>query len=140
MLYTYAAYLIISMAITFWVGRTLTKNGLLFLVDAFKGREDLAKSVNHLLLVGFYLVNFGFVTLALEYGNNPTDIVSSVEFLSTKVGMAVVVLGLMHFFNMFALVVFKKSTKQKRQNAQTPAAGQTEDMPNWKPIENVTPA
>jgi hypothetical protein len=115
MLYTYAAYLIISLAITYWVGRTLSRNGRLFLVDAFRGREELADSVNHLLLVGFYLVNLGFVTLALEYGVKPTDVVSSVEFLSTKVGMAVVVLGAMHFFNMFALVRFKKSTKSAAQ-------------------------
>ncbi|MEM9798143.1 MAG: hypothetical protein AAF919_16740 [Pseudomonadota bacterium] len=111
MLYTYAAYLAISLAITIWVGRTLSKNGRLFLVDAFKGREELADSVNHLLLVGFYLVNMGFVTLALQYGRKPNDLVSSVEFLSTKVGMAIVVLGVMHFFNMFALVRFKKASK-----------------------------
>lgn len=113
MLYTYAAYLIISLAITVWVGRTLSKNGRMFLVDAFKGREDVADSVNHLLLVGFYLVNLGFVTLALKYGRKPGDVVESVEFLSTKVGLAVVVLGAMHFFNMFALVRFKKSTKPR---------------------------
>lgn len=120
MLYTYAAYLIISMAITVWVGRTLSRNGRLFLVDAFTGREELADSVNHLLLVGFYLVNLGFVTLALEYGEKPTDVVSSVEFLSTKVGTAVVVLGLMHFFNMFALIRFKKSSKQNRERLDAP--------------------
>ena len=122
MLFTYAAYLMISMTITVWVGRTLSKNGRLFLVDAFKGREELADSVNHLLLVGFYLVNLGFVTLALEYGRNPTNVVESVEFLSTKVGMAVVVLGLMHFFNMYALVHFKKLSKpRKTPDAPAPA-------------------
>ena len=113
MLYTYAAYIIISMSITVWVGRTLGTNGRLFLIDAFRGREELADSVNHLLLVGFYLVNLGFVTLALEYGDNPEGVVESVEFLSTKVGLAVVVLGAMHFFNMYALVRFKKSTKPR---------------------------
>ena len=114
MLYTYAAYILISMAITVWVGRTLSKNGRLFLVDAFRGREELADSVNHLLLVGFYLVNLGFVTLALEHGTKPHDVVSSVEFLSTKVGLAVVVLGLMHFFNMYALVRFKKASSGRK--------------------------
>ena len=116
MLVTYAAYLLISLAITVWVGRTLSKNGKLFLVDAFNGREELANSVNHLLLVGFYLVNIGFVTLTLKYGEKPTDVVGSVEFLSTKVGTVVVVLGLMHFFNMFVLVRFKKATKTGSQD------------------------
>lgn len=118
LLYTYAAYIIISLSITFWVGRTLHKNGRLFLVDAFNGKEDLADSVNHLLLVGFYLVNIGFVTLALKYGVKPHNAVTSVEFLSTKVGLAVVVLGIMHFFNMFVLAKLKTATfkHQKRSD------------------------
>ena len=53
------AYLLISVAVTIWVARTLHKNGRIFLVDAFHGNEHLADSVNHLLVVGFYLVNVG---------------------------------------------------------------------------------
>lgn len=106
---TYATYVIVSLAITFWVGRTLNRNGRIFLVENFWGNEKLADSVNHLLLVGFYLVNFGFVSLALKYGMRPTDLVSAVESLSTKVGLAIVVLGAMHFFNMYALVRFRHS-------------------------------
>jgi hypothetical protein len=106
---TYAIYVSLSLAITIWVGRTLHKNGRVFLVENFSGNEDLADSVNHLLLVGFYLVNFGFVTLALKYGAKPVDLVSAVESLSTKVGLAIVVLGAMHFFNMYALTRFRHS-------------------------------
>ena len=50
-LFTYAAYVIISIALTIWVGRTLYRNGRIFLVDVFAGNEALADSVNHLLLV-----------------------------------------------------------------------------------------
>jgi hypothetical protein len=106
---TYAIYVSLSLAITIWVGRTLNKNGRVFLVENFSGNEELADSVNHLLLVGFYLVNFGFVTLALKYGTKPDDLVSAVEALSTKVGLAIVVLGAMHFFNMYALTRFRHS-------------------------------
>ena len=65
---TYLAYLAISTALTIWVARTLHKNGRVFLVESFLGNEELADSVNHLLVVGFYLLNIGFVTLALKYG------------------------------------------------------------------------
>ncbi|MDQ3266018.1 MAG: hypothetical protein M3Y59_20590 [Myxococcota bacterium] len=57
MVATYLAYLVISIGITVWVARTLQQNGRVFLVDAFLGKETLADSVNHLLVVGFYLVN-----------------------------------------------------------------------------------
>ena len=97
---TYAAYVAISLAVTVWVGRTLNRNGRVFLVENFEGREQLADSINHLLLVGFYLVNIGFVTLALRHGTKPDDVVGAIEFLSTKVGLVILVLGVMHFFNM----------------------------------------
>jgi hypothetical protein len=109
MITTYAIYVVVSLAITVWVGRTLTRNGRMFLVENFDGHEALADSINHLLLVGFYLVNIGFVSLALRYGAKPSDAVEAIEFLSTKIGLAVVVLGGMHFFNMMILVKFRRS-------------------------------
>lgn len=97
----YIVYLTVSVVLTVWVARTLHKNGRAFLVDAFNGNEGLADSVNHLLLVGFYLINFGYVTLALRYGTKPDSLRALLEFLSTKVGLVLVVLGGMHFLNLF---------------------------------------
>lgn len=99
--WTYLAYLAISVVLTIWVARTLHKNGRIFLVDSFRGNEALADSVNHLLVVGFYLINIGFVTLALKYGDKAVDAQSALEILSTKIGLVLVVLGIMHFFNIF---------------------------------------
>jgi len=107
--WTYLAYLVISVALTVWVARTLHKNGRIFLVDSFLGNEPLADSVNHLLVVGFYLINIGYVTLALKYGDKATDARTALEILSTKVGMVLVVLGVMHFFNLF---IFSKMRRR----------------------------
>jgi len=109
MVFTYAIYIALSLGITVWVGHSLSTNGRVFLVENFDGQEALADSINHLLLVGFYLVNVGFVSLALRYGEKPTDVVGAMEFLSTKVGLVIVVLGVMHFFNMQMLVKFRRS-------------------------------
>ena len=65
--YAYVIYLVVSVVLTIWVARTLFKNGRIFLVDAFHGNEKMADSVNHLLVVGFYLINIGYVTLALKF-------------------------------------------------------------------------
>ena len=89
---TYLIYLAISIALTIWVGRTLHKNGRVFLVDVFHGNEALADSVNHLLVVGFYLINFGYVSLALKLGYTIETAEQSIEALSVKIGM--VLLGL----------------------------------------------
>lgn len=106
---TYLAYLLISIGLTVWVARTLHKNGRIFLVDSFHGNEGLADSVNHLLVVGFYLINIGYVSLALKYGGTPSNGQESLEVLSTKVGLVLLILGVMHFFN---LLVFSKMRKR----------------------------
>ncbi|MEW6306892.1 MAG: hypothetical protein AB1705_25800 [Verrucomicrobiota bacterium] len=105
---TYIAYLLISVVLTVWVARTLHKNGRIFLVDSFLGNEPLADSVNHLLVVGFYLINIGFVTLALKYGAKAANLQESLETLSTKIGFVLVVLGVMHFFNLYVFSRMRK--------------------------------
>jgi hypothetical protein len=116
-IWTYLAYLVISVALTIWVAKTLHKNGRIFLVDSFLGNEPLADSVNHLLVVGFYLINIGFVTLALKYGDKAADATTALEILSTKVGLVLVVLGIMHFFNLF---VFSKMRRRATLNRTVP--------------------
>src|SRR3989454_6287782 len=98
---TYLLYLAISIALTVWVAHTLHKNGRIFLVDVFHGNEPLADSVNHLLVVGFYLINLGYVSLALKLGYTVATTQEGIEALSVKVGMVLLVLGGMHFFNLF---------------------------------------
>jgi hypothetical protein len=102
--------------LTVWVARTLHRNGRIFLVDCFHGNTDLADSVNHLLVVGFYLINIGFVTLALKYGVAAANAQEAVETLSSKVGLVLMVLGAMHFMN---LSVFTRM--RKRALTPTPA-------------------
>lgn len=125
---TYVLYLAISIALTIWVAHTLHKNGLVFLVDVFRGNAPLAVSVNHLLVVGFYLINLGYVTLALRLGYTVATTQESIEALSLKVGRVLLVLGLMHFFNLY---VFSRIRRR----------GELRDAPPpLRPAEFLTPA
>src|SRR5829696_7624106 len=112
--WTYLAYLGISIALTVWVARTLHKNGRIFLVDCFHGNTELADSVNHLLVVGFYLINVGFVALALRFGVTAGDVKEALESLSTKVGLVLLVLGFMHFFNLAVFTACRKRALHER--------------------------
>ena len=98
---SYAFYLLLSVALTVWVARTLSRAGRVFLVDVFQGNAELAGSVNHLLVVGFYLVNLGFICLALKLGYEVYSPREAIEAVSLKVGRVLLVLGLMHFFNLY---------------------------------------
>ena len=115
--WTYISYLIVSVTLTIWVAKTLHKNGRIFLVDAFHGNEPLADSINHLLVVGFYLINIGYVSLALREGEMPIDLQGVLEMLSRKVGVVLLVLGGMHFFNLF---VFSRMRRRALLNRPPP--------------------
>ena len=112
---TYLIYLAISIALTIWVGRTLHKNGRVFLVDVFHGNDALADSVNHLLVVGFYLINFGYVSLALKLGYTIENAEQSIEALSVKIGMVLLVLGGMHLFNLFVFSRMRRRTNVRHR-------------------------
>ena len=101
--WSYAAYLGLSVVLTIWVARALHSRGRVFLVNAFRGDELLADSVNHLLVVGFYLVNIGFVTLALRSDATLANWREVIEFLSRKLGLVLLMLGGMHFVNLLFL-------------------------------------
>jgi hypothetical protein len=98
---SYLVYIFISVVLTIWVARTLHKRGAIFLVDAFQGNAELAASVNHLLVVGFYLINIGFVSLALKTSEVISTPRAGIEMLSDKLGVVLLTLGGMHFFNLF---------------------------------------
>lgn len=114
---TYFIYFALSLIMTIWVARTLHTNGRLFLIDAFHGDEARADAVNHLLVVGFYLINVGFILLFLRIGVKPTDFVGGIEYASTKLGVVLLILGGMHFFNMFN---FDRMRRKGRRTDPTP--------------------
>src|SRR5437867_1781944 len=115
--WTYIVYIALSIPLTIWVAHTLYKNGRVFLSDSFRGNEKLADSVNHLLVVGFYLINIGYVALALKHGAAATNAQEALESLSTRIGLVLLVLGGMHFFN---LLVFTKMRKRGLAERQPP--------------------
>lgn len=127
---TYAVYLLISVNLTIWVAHTLHKRGAIFLVDAFHGNGELAASVNHLLVVGFYLINIGFVSLALKTNAVIVTPRAAIELLSDKVGWVLLIVGGMHFLN---LVIFSRirnrATSGPRRPPYSPVASTTPPPP-----------
>jgi len=111
----YLVYLFLSVAVTVWVARTLARNGRVFLIDTFHQNAELAEAVNNLLVVGFYLLNVGYVALALKYGDRPADLAGAIESISTKVGCVLLFLGAMHFFNLYVFARMRRRALLKGQ-------------------------
>jgi hypothetical protein len=108
----YSVYLTVSIAVTVWVARTLHRSGRVFLIEAFHGNAEMADSVNHLLAVGFYLVNLGYVALALATTDSLNTTRQAIELVSGKVGVVLLVLGLLHFLNLYIINRLRQRAKQ----------------------------
>ncbi|MEV5713704.1 hypothetical protein AB0L41_07400 [Amycolatopsis mediterranei] len=95
----YALYLLLSIPLTVLVARTLSKHGRTFLTEVFADSPGLANAVNQLLVVGFYLISLGFVTLFLTSSTLVLTTRGVFELLSVKIGTVALVLGVMHLLN-----------------------------------------
>jgi len=123
----YLVYIAVSIFLTVWVGNTLFRNGRPFLVSVFK-EDGLADSVNRLLVVGFYLVNFGAAAILINTGGSPSTIADMLKQTVTRVGVVLLVLGFMHFNNLLVLHVIRRPLRQKpatpvNYNPYQPAPG-----------------
>ncbi len=96
--YAYGLYLAISIALTIWVARALSSTGEIFLVRCFGQDQELARSTNRLLVIGFYLMNLGFICYRLGYWQPEATLV--IAEVGSRIGVTLLALGAMHFFNM----------------------------------------
>ena len=104
----YLTYLGLSIGLTIWVARTLHRNGRIFLLDAFHGNAPLADSVNQLLVVGFYLINVGYIAIALKTTEPLSNLRQMIELESYKLGVVALILGAMHFFNIMVFARMRR--------------------------------
>lgn len=125
----FGVYLVISIAMTFWVARTLSRNGEVFLIRCFGQDEALARSTNHLLVVGFYLVNLGFVGVRMAGWVLPPG-ESLVAYVGSKIGMTLLILGAMHFLNMMMIARYGRTVGQwTRAQVALAGGGETPRVP-----------
>ena len=94
----YGVYAVVAIGLTIWLARTLSHNGAIFLQDVFKDRPGLAESVNHLLVVGFYMLNLGYAFYILR-AERELDALGAVQYLVGRLALLLVTLALIHFVN-----------------------------------------
>lgn len=113
----YAIYLPIVILLTFYVSRVLFKNSKVFMLDIFKGREEIAASTNRLFETGFYLLNLGFALRILKLRLSYDTYQSLVEALTYKIGGFSIYLGVMLFLNLYFFFRGKRKAKEAQHTA-----------------------
>ncbi|MCI9843772.1 hypothetical protein [Flavobacterium pectinovorum] len=111
----YSIYLPIALFLTYYVSKTLFKNGKIFMLDIFKGREDIADATNRLFETGFYLLNIGFALMILQMNISENSYQELIERLSYKIGGFSIYLGIMLFFNLYFFFRGKRKAKEAQE-------------------------
>jgi hypothetical protein len=134
-LVTYSLYLAISVSLTVGAGLVLSRSGQVFLRDVFGGDEALAKAVNRLLVVGFYLLMLGFVVLAMRPSGQITGVRQAAGLLSVKVGEVLLVLGALHLAN---FAIFRRIRRRPATAPPRPAPQQEPAPRRGLPLKPVS--
>ena len=130
----YLLYLAVSVGLTVWVATTLSRNGRVFLEDVFDD-ERLANAVNQLLVMGFYLLNLGYVTFAMRSSADVENASEALETFSTKIGLVLLVLGALHFCNVYFLGRYRRGRiRQQQGQPPLPPAGRLPMHPQRPPM------
>lgn len=108
----YAIYLPVVLFLTYYVSRTLFNNSKVYMLDIFKGREEIAVATNKLFETGFYLLNLGFALMILELNLYQDSYQSLIEQLSYKIGGFTIYLGVMLFLNLYFFFRGKRKAKE----------------------------
>ncbi len=108
----YVIYLPIALFLTYFVSKTLFKNGKIFMLDIFKGRAEIADATNTLFETGFYLLNIGFALMILKLEGNVNNYQKLIEALSYKIGGFSIYLGVMLFLNLYFFFRGKRKAKE----------------------------
>jgi len=110
----YVFYLLVTVYVIVIVGNVLHKNGRTFVINVFHGNISLADSINNLLLTGYYLLNIGYCIITLRIWTRIETFQQLTEIVSFKIGVIVFLLGLIHLFNISALLIAEKKYRNKK--------------------------
>lgn len=111
----YAIYIPVALFLTYYVSKTLFKNSKIYMLDIFKGREEIALATNKLFETGFYLLNIGFALRILEMSIRDNSYQSLIENLSYKIGGFSIYLGIMLFLNLYLFFRGKRKAKESQK-------------------------
>jgi hypothetical protein len=101
---SYIIYLAGTLFVILWVGGTLYRNGKPFLLMCLDGDQSLAAAINKMLITGYYLLNIGYAIITLKIWEKISTPLEFVNVLAYKLGLIVLILGIMHFINVSVLL------------------------------------
>jgi len=104
-LISYITYLLISVFVTVIVGNKLHQDGSVWIGSLFWDKL-FSDRLNKLLLMGYYLVNIGYIFYSFASWGELENWGDIVEALSKKIGSILLILGYLHYQNIILIHLF----------------------------------
>lgn len=104
----YIIYHFLTYLITVHVGLRFYRNGRIFILNLLQGDERLTDFINRILLTGYYLLNLGYAALMISSWKTITTWTEVLVSITTMTGEIMLVLGVIHFFNMVGIFLISK--------------------------------
>lgn len=114
---SYIIYLPIMVYVTVRVGAICHHNGEIWTMELYHD-EEFVKALNRILLLGYYLVNIGYVTLVISFWETILSVQQMVLVIATRIGSILIALALLHYMNIGALSLWYK-LKNKPLNTKS---------------------
>lgn len=108
-------YIVVAVSLTIWLANTLYRNGLDLLRDRQEQHPLLAQATSRLLVIGFALFTLGYAFLLLRIPDEMETMndVEALQFLTTRMGVLLVSLGLIHLLNTLIFLRFRRSRSEE---------------------------
>jgi len=101
----YIIYLPITAFITIIVGRSFHKHGIHYIKSVIPD-QSIATPLNNLLLIGYYLVNIGYVLIAIKNWTNIAYTHQLIEEVSLRTAYIILLLTVMHYINIASIALW----------------------------------
>ncbi len=112
---SYLIYIPITVLITVIIGKLFHRNGTCYTLHLISD-PSIARSVNNLLLTGYYLFNAGYAIVMIRKWPQVQDFTTCMNELSARVGFIVFTLAVMHYFNMLVIGWVYHHRKQSKNH------------------------
>lgn len=99
----YIIFFIVMFYVIAIVGWKLYTLGRPFLIENMQKELHLVDPVNKMLLLGYYMFNLGYVALSIQNWSNLYTVQELINALGVKTGEIIILLGVMHYVNLFWL-------------------------------------
>lgn len=111
----YIIFFIIIYVVTIHIGLVFYRNGEHFLKMLLPNDLHLVNPINHVLLVGYYLLNLGYSTISIIRWPEINSTQELIAYLSGHAGFIIFMLALIHYFNMTWLFLYSRFVEKQNK-------------------------